>query len=207
MSVHNLFPIPVVEYVLNEKITEQELEFVAKERLNATRNISNWTSADKYILERPEFSRIKCELLRYVNEYFNNVFRTHLNLKIEMYITNSWLNWNEVGDSHHPHCHANSLVSGVLYLDVCDNTDSIEIENPNKLLGNITVGGIGTSQWYEPGRAIPAHTNHLLLFPSVLKHAVSVRRIPITKPRISLSFNTWFKGTMGADTLLTTLTL
>jgi hypothetical protein len=55
------------------------------------------------------------------------LFRTIICPKnnIELYITQSWLNYTEENQYHHRHEHPNSVVSGVLYFD-SDKKDMIK---------------------------------------------------------------------------------
>ena len=45
---------------------------------------------------------------------------------IDLYITQSWLNYTKENQYHHKHEHPNSVISGVLYFDSDKKNDTIK---------------------------------------------------------------------------------
>jgi uncharacterized protein (TIGR02466 family) len=132
-----------------------------------------------------------------VNEYFKEIVNPDKDTKL--YITNSWINLNKNGESHHAHKHPNSLVSAVLYIDTCEG-DTISILRPQETLFNdFNFNNNHKTLWNTPEYTIQAMINRLVMFPSSLPHHVNPRPNTCRGERISLSFNTWFKGTLGSE--------
>jgi uncharacterized protein (TIGR02466 family) len=108
----------------------------------------------------------------------------------EIYITESWLNKTEKGQSHHRHWHPNSVISGVVYLAGDPESGHLRFitSQYNTLEFEIAETNIyNAKSWASPG--IPGS---IILFPSNLEHLVDEYQGDI--PRISMSFNTFVKG-------------
>ena len=194
MKIDNFFPIPISEVKLFRNVNKSEIDFINNQRKYVAQNTGNFSSLDTCILNTPELKEVKEMLTLLVNDYFKTVFDN--GPETELYITNSWVNWTYNGGYHHTHKHTNSLVSGVLYIQTSQD-DEIDFINPNKFLGNINIKPIQTTPWTKESWSYNAIENNVLLFPSTLEHGVNERPHTSYGTRISLSFNTWFKGRIG----------
>jgi len=194
MNIDDFFPIPVGNVALDLELSKEKLDLIKKEHERASINVGNKTSIDRYILENECMKDLKVILTNCINEFFKRVFEPNSDVKV--CITQSWLNWTDNGQHHHLHYHPNSLISGVLYLDASEG-DSINFWNPNKLLGNIRIKTPETGKWNSRYWKCPIKKNDLIIFQSDLKHDVELRPNICQGRRLSLSFNTWFKGTIG----------
>ena len=194
MKIDGFFPIPVSYNKIPRDLNKNEIDFINNQRKNAISNTGNLVSFNKHILDTDELRDLKCILTKHINEYFKIVFEPEKN--VELYITNSWLNWTENDEFHHIHNHPNSLISGVIYVETAPS-DSINFFNPNDILGNINIKTIETGKWICEKWRCPVNKNHVLLFPSTLRHNVDQRCWSRDGTRISLAFNTWFKGFIG----------
>ena len=126
----------------------------------------------------------------------------------DLYITESWFNLTLPNQSHHKHIHPNSIVSGVLYIDVDDKKDVIQFWNYSLLyrygtfdFGTHKINDFNSEMWW-----MPAITGRLYLFPSGLRHSVPVNK-DREKDRLSMSFNTFIKGNLGKDGYKTKLVI
>jgi uncharacterized protein (TIGR02466 family) len=197
MQLEGFFPTPIGFVQMDKTLNKKILEINKIKQFKFRKNFGgggNDVSSDLYILDKDELSDIKKVLTDSVNEYFKEIVNPDKDMKL--YITNSWINVNKNGESHHAHKHTNSIVSSVLYIDTHEG-DTITFLNPNdNLFGNLKIGN-NTTMWDSNEWTIPTKNNILIMFPSTLTHAVSARPNTCTGTRISLSFNTWFKGTIG----------
>ena len=126
--------------------------------------------------------------------------------ELDFYITQSWLNITKPGEYHHDHSHQNSIISGVFYIST-EEDDKITFGDPNvKLRDLIKFEKKEFNVWNSASWFFPSITNELLLFPSWLNHKVDVNE-KATTDRISISFNTFVKGTLGSRKDLTELIL
>ena len=155
-----------------------------------------------YILENKTLKNLKKDLHTKVIDYFDKVICTD-NL-ITPYITQSWINYTKRDQFHHKHNHPNSLVSGIFYVSADKKVDSItfsKVHPEDKIKLHITKHNIFNSS----NCTFPVETGNILLFRSSVPHAVNHKKG--NNIRISLSFNVFFKGTIGDNKALTELVL
>ena len=103
-------------------------------------------------------------------------------------VSQSWLNRSLKGNVHLNHSHPLSIISGILYLT-----------EPAYTI--FTFDSIYKNKYLFPNEDFKEKYCHsgkkgtLILFPSNLSHHVGPHLED--QPRITLSFNTWFKGSIG----------
>jgi len=200
--VHHLFPTPIYSTNINRPFTKEELKFVKNQKKHCNKNHGNITTKDNYILNKKEFSNIKMFLDHCCKDYLERIICPKNNLKL--YITQSWLNYTEENQYHHRHVHPNSIISGVFYFDSDKENDKIKFSNPRtyqQIMPEIKEYNLLNSDtWW-----LPVSTGQLIMFPSSTRHQVDVKKGNNT--RISLAFNTFYKGTIGINNELTELIL
>jgi len=202
--IQSIFPIPIYTTKIDRGFTKQELQFVKEQKKHCSNNQGNINTKDNYILNRKEFKNIKKFLDKHCKDYLNTVICPKNN--IELYITQSWLNYTEANQYHHKHEHPNSVVSGVLYFDSDLKNDKILFSHsrgyqqisPETNTEKFNLWNSGT--WF-----FPVETGNLFMFPSSTTHQVETKKGNNT--RISLAFNTFYKGSVGSNDLLTELIL
>jgi len=203
-TIQNLFPTPIYMTNMDRPFTKQELKFVEEQKKHCHNNEGNITTNDNYILNRKEFKNIKKFLDAACKDYLERIICPKNN--IEFYITQSWLNYTNENQYHHRHEHPNSVVSGVLYFDSDKDKDMIkffshvkyrqikpEIEDDKYNIWN------SDSWWFA------VETGQLVMFPSSTTHQVDTKKGNNT--RVSLAFNTFYKGAVGSNSSLTELIL
>ena len=116
------------------------------------------------------------------------------------YMTQSWANFNTTNTSHHKHWHANSLISGVFFVDgfktpirFSSKSSLFPLEFQYNEFNDLN------SESYN----IELEKGVLLLFPSMLEHEVESNLT--NSQRITISFNTWAEGNFGHKDRLTEL--
>jgi uncharacterized protein (TIGR02466 family) len=187
MQIFGIFSHPVVLFEY-PKLELETYNYFRKEEENKIINTLNTSSQNDEVLDNPLSNPLKKRICESINKFKKNILSSEINL----YITQSWLNFTEKKEAHHVHTHPNSIISGVYYYDV-DNNDNISFENPCKFQYefNPSIYNIFNSeQW-----TIPVRKNCLILFMSNLGHFVKQKKEEGT--RRSLSFNTFFKPPFG----------
>jgi uncharacterized protein (TIGR02466 family) len=155
------------------------------------------SSTDKNVLHRPEFSEVHRIVLREVDQYVRDIFAVSRN--IEFYVTNSWINVHRRGHSAGAHIHNNSLISGVLYLKVGENTGDIVFHRDTLSLLpfppalDLDVDSYNIYNCKSWGHR--PKTNDICLFPSVLSHSVAPNTSD--EERWCLAFNVFARGNIG----------
>ena len=202
--IHSIFPIPIYTTKMDRGFTKQELQFVKEQKKHCSNNLGNINTKDNYILNRKEFKNIKKFLDKHCKEYLDTVICPKNN--IELYITQSWLNYTEANQYHHKHEHPNSVVSGVFYFDSDVKNDKILFSH-SKSYEQIKPEIYDTkfNLWNSSSWFFPVETGNLFMFPSSTTHQVETKKG--TNTRISLAFNTFYKGSVGSNFQLTELIL
>ena len=197
--INSIFPTPIYISKLKRELTNKELSFIDKTKLDVYKNEGNTTSNDNYILNQKAFKNLKEDLDIIVQDYFQKVVSP--TDAITPYITQSWLNYTETNQYHHKHQHPNSLVSGVFYINCDDKFDKIKFfkDGYKTIKPEIKDWNIWNSEtwWFS------VKTGDVILFPSSLTHMVETKEGDNT--RISLAFNVFIKGTVGNNKNLTEL--
>ncbi len=187
----NLFAVPLYRSTLKRAFTGTESEFFQQELREPVLAIGNYASRNKDVLGAEQMQQIRAIIQQHLDHYFSIVFNT--SNKVSLRITQSWLTRTTKGQSHHTHTHPNSVVSGVLYINLAQRDGINFFRNED-------------SQWYELMRTEDTYYNasryfiqtaigEIILFPSNIRHGVHAVSDDIE--RVSLSFNTFFHGEIG----------
>ncbi len=202
MIIRQLFPEPVYFSKLDRALTKKELKILNEHKKKTTSNAGNTTSSENYVLENKTLNNLKKDLHTKVMNYFDKVICT--DNPITPYITQSWINYTKSDQFHHKHNHPNSLISGVFYISADKEVDSITFYKPypdERIRLHITK----PNPFNSTNLRFPVETGNVFLFPSRLVHGVDKKKG--NNIRTSLSFNVFFKGTIGNDKALTELVL
>lgn len=122
-------------------------------------------------------------------DYTTNAFAQRLGLRMPTFIDSVWININKPGATNMEHRHPKTMLSGVFYLKVPQNSGRIVFTNP---ISNFDM--IWTDDYidnYTPYNSechyhMPIN-NELILFPSWLSHKVEKNNSD--SDRVSLAFN------------------
>ena len=192
--IHGVFPCPVYITKRDSNLSpreEKEIGKIIKEGMGG--NMGNSSTTNGFIFD-DKLKEIKqfCEqqLKIYVKEVINPKGESNF------YITQSWLNITKPGEWHHEHFHANSIISGVFYISTGEG-DNITFTDPNqKIKDLLKLEHKEFNIWNSTRWFFSVNNNELILFPSWLHHQVDTNE-KATTDRISLSFNTFVRGTLG----------
>jgi len=180
--------IELKDYV--EKLAEEDKEG------KVASNYGGWQSKSFEILDQKPIAieRFMHSLQRCINEC------TKMAGMPDLIISDYWWNINYHKDYNQPHNHRDSMLSGVYYIDVPEDSDSkIHFDREDE------------AQYYLP-RLMPQRNqitavratytplnNNVLIFPSWVIHYVDGNKSQ--KPRISMSFNTSIAATEANNEL------
>lgn len=189
----NLFATPLYKSALEQSLTEKEIDYIKQQLQDPVKAISNLSSKNKNVLDAPELAGIRAALQERLDDYLHTVFKS--SNKVSLQITQSWLSVTRKGESHHSHLHPNSVVSGVLYINVAKD-DGINFYRNEDMLWYDLVRE--KENYYNASRYfVGVQAGDVLLFPSNLKHGV--REVHDNIERVSLAFNSFFTGELGRD--------
>jgi len=197
-SVAPLFSTPLFISQLSQP-DSQSIAIVKQAEMHRVKAENGWASNDTRILDLPDMQYLKASILREISAYAFEALG--LKRKYQFQITNSWVMKHQKGDFAHPHAHANSLISGVYYVETYENS-----------------GAIWFSKNYKDYNLFPAYLDWeferrdilnadrwpvlpkngmLVLFPSHLEHSVDPSQADVD--RYCIAFNVFVKGKFGSD--------
>lgn len=196
MQIVNLFPTAVGMFDLGRDFTKDELDYLLNQEMAP--NMGNTTSKYRFILRDERMADLRAFVQKSIDTYFENIIAP--SKEVSLYVTQSWMNYSSKGQWHHAHEHPNSFLSGVFYIQ-SDSQDKIffdknqyeQIQFPTEKWNTYN----SKTWWLE------ATQGRLIIFPSSLRH--NVPPVETDHTRVSMSFNTFAKGLIGAEENLTAL--
>ena len=206
----SLFSTPIVNTNIGREFTEEEMDCFANILIekNEKEGMQNHQSKDRYLFDNTfaeELYEIQKFCEHHLKQYLEEVEGVDTDLA-GLRITQSWLNKNKPSESHHPHIHRNSYLSGVFYIRCLPN-DHINLVNCIKgSYHNMEFSQEKVTEWNSNGAIVSVKKGDLILFPSWVPHHVDINETKETE-RISLSFNTFPIGEMGNYDFATQLKL
>ncbi len=202
----SLFPTPVLiaQYPMPY---EKELDYIRamtcrRENKGGDKtNVIHYNrqSEDTFVLDKPELSNVRAFIESKIHKFVTEVMSSDNHI----IITQSWVNKSGKGESHHEHVHPNSIVSGVWYPVISEKLPPIQFRSKNQR--DVSLSTAKFNNFNSATFLLPMKAGELILFPSNLTHSVPANQSETE--RISLSFNTWAKGSLGDINSLTFLPL
>lgn len=195
VSVLNLFPTPIAKLKLGI-LTQQFVRFAGPIKNEEHQSKNN------YLLDGAAFLSLKKSILPHVSSFMKYV----LCIDGEPFITQSWVNKNSIGNGHHKHHHPNSIVSGVVYLDVPAGASIVFHKNTGNNSYAMQPALLEPLNDYtKPYFELAVESGDLVLFPSYLWHSVPANLDK--KDRWSLAFNCVTNEKIGSAARLNELKL
>jgi uncharacterized protein (TIGR02466 family) len=196
-KVLNLFPtpvyrssIPALDPITYQKLINQEWEYVDG-------FVTHTETAERHLLDRPEYLGIRAELQKHIDVYVYEVIGVQQDQLWE--ITTSWVNRSQPEQYHSTHWHSNSMVSGVLYIDTNPKSGAIvfhkDRSHKNLWGDTLRVDFTKETDYNTEAVGLLPNKNEVLLFPSILNHSVMTNESD--SDRFSLAFNVFPRGIFG----------
>ena len=193
-KVFQLFPISL--YKASFDIDEDTKQLFYNEEYERMFSGNGFYTKNKYLLHDKKYSYVIDNIKKHLN-YFTRKYMT-VSDDVNFYLQNSWAVKHKGEDWAQSHSHANSLISGVYYLNTDEKSGNIRFEKPTGYTNlfhestNIQFNELDNHNcaiWVETPK-----NGDLFLFPSHLTHSVNLNLSHIT--RYSVSFNFHIEGTL-----------
>jgi len=200
-EVHPLFAEPFFRANIAGAITPKQIQYI--QSLKMVQNMENLISESLYIFEEPELKSIKDAVQETLDIYAREV----MGIPQRLYVTQSWSLVCNSNVGMHGHSHSNSILSGSLYYcDLPDPPGSM-VFTRHMTYQQIDLGPDANKRniYNSPINRVTPKPNDVFLFSSGLTHMVEQNITP--KPRHSIAFNTFVKGTLGNYRAVTQLKL
>jgi uncharacterized protein (TIGR02466 family) len=191
-----LFSTPLYTSVLNT--TQEELDFIKQVEFKRVPADNGDQSVNIHILDHPKLVNLKKQIYNHLKNLTTNALC--LTTAVTFNLQNSWVMRHKKGDWSHEHNHANSIFSGILYIETDEQSGEIVFLKGNHLnlfpsALNIPVTNyneINSSMW-----EITPTSGQLILFPSHLTHRVSPSKSD--NLRYCIAFNLFPNGILNQE--------
>lgn len=154
-------------------------------------NQFNLNSKNHKILDFEQFKELKYQIIEKTKFYFYRIMGA--DLKIQLKITDSWLNRSTESNRHQRHYHRDSIISGVVFLSAEESSGgNLVFHSEKRPWIDFNVSEDKQSIWNMTEWLERPKVGQLLIFPSYLDH--EVEEYTSKNSRISLSWNTWIQS-------------
>ena len=199
MILHTLFPTPVV--VHNIQPTERLVSFFKNLETNR-RFDENLKDENKYrkmygshtqniqILKKKECSELRTEIMQAALEFSNEIMCYKCKGIAD---TLSWLSIKAPGESHIPHTHPNSFISGVYYYEDIPKETPLIFQKGGKstttfqMIPPFDVEKSMNSPFASREYGILPKKGDLVLFPSYLLHYVPMNTLTLNRGGLAIN--------------------
>jgi len=189
----SLFPTPL--YSSEIAITDTIKDIVKRFQFERIDGGSANISVNKYVLNEPDLEDLKKIIDDHVQDFGHKIYSPADG--VDFVLKNSWVMEHPPGDYNFAHFHVNSLISGILYINVLPNSGDLIFQksNDNLQLGMIDIGVKEYNPFNSKTFRVTPVEGQILLFPSNLFHRAETNQSD--KTRYCLPFNYFVKGTLG----------
>ena len=153
-------------------------------------------SKNNFILHDPLVVSLKNEIISSFEKYAYDILK--ISERIKFKLMNSWIVKCEKGDETNGHVHNNSLLSGVLYLQVDNETDKIIFSTRLPLFSPLIEISFSHSNIFNSDFfSFDVEEGKIIFFPSCVPHRVAPKKSEVV--RYSLAFNFFPYGNFQVD--------
>jgi uncharacterized protein (TIGR02466 family) len=187
--------IPIFHETSNFVLNEEEKNIIIhQEKFKLDQEIykSPHSSLNLYLLNSPELKRIKSFFKETINKFKENV----LEIKNELYMTNSWFTINDKQHFHHKHSHPNVFLSMIYYVQCESGNLEFYIKsslqegfNFDYTVKNYNI--FNCTKW-----TLKTKTNDIVIFPGWIDHKTTPNLS--NEKRIALVANFFIRGKLGS---------
>jgi uncharacterized protein (TIGR02466 family) len=192
-EIMSLFSTPVVKINIGRDFTKDEINYISNIPMTKIGTIKRKKGQESLkttlFKDSPNLKNIKSFCEYHIKQYLKHIEGVDTNL-VSLRITESWLNKNKPGESHHSHHHPNSYLSGVFYFNCLPNDHINIINRLDRMYTNMRFQTERITDWNANRKTINVKEGDLIIFPSWVTHGVSPNETKDTE-RISLAFNTF----------------
>tara|TARA_B100000686_G_scaffold355200_1_gene470991 strand:+ start:8116 stop:8766 length:651 start_codon:yes stop_codon:yes gene_type:complete len=199
-EVTPLFAIPLCKTSINP-VDDEVINYLKNLEYKPHLYSNAQNSVNVHVLDEPIVKPLRDQIYFKLDSFMHNFLG--VDRKHKFIAETSWMNKYEKNDWSGEHAHANSLISGVLYLSDVKDTGNINFHK-DRSWKNIFTDTVlpdfteeaGLNVYNANGWSFQPKKWELVMFPSHLLHSVSPNRTD-GQIRWSLAFNCFIRGPVG----------
>ena len=201
MNLLNLKAVPIAHEGNVYSINQKELNVIKKIKYRPPKE-GHYLSETISLLENKTLASLKKFIIEKAEEYTRNV----LEIKDQIYLTQSWSTINPTNAFHPLHTHPNTFISIVYYAqcksgDLYFDVDSSSIREGFNFEYTIDKFNIYNSS----GWTLPVKEGDIVLFPGHIHHGSLPNKSP--ESRIIVGANFFIKGKIGSKKAISLMTI
>ena len=188
-----LFSSPLYQTIV--PVDQHDIDLVTNTQYNRSEGNNGYISINQQLINKT----LEDKLDPHISNYIHN----QLQIQQSFTIINSWCNKHTKGDYLPSHSHANSIFTGIYYIQVPPQSGNILSLHQSPFIPSFVPGTIiptvNQSNIYN-SKSIDIHLEEgtLLLFPSHIEH--SAPQSQSDQVRYAISFNIFLHGEFGDST-------
>ena len=200
MELINLKSIPIYRENVKFSLNKEELSLLKK--LEFYKNNGFYITLSSEILNDVKFNRIKNFFNQKAEFYKNKI----LEIKNEIYLTQSWSTINKKGSFHHMHKHPNTFISVVYYIS-CDGGSLFFDLNKSQLEEgfNFEYNIKNYNSYNSTGYNLNVNSGDIVIFPGWLSHKSIINNSDTDKFLIGCNY--FIKGQLGSEKTYSKITI
>ena len=183
-------PTVIYKNTIAHQTTDEQFEYLDKLTISDV-----VLSEEMHLLDKDIFADLRWEVVQNLRHYEKHICGYVDNPTLD--ITESWYRETVPGNHQDRHRHPNSMLSGVLYLQVPEQSEEysgIVIETGHFQFPNFQFEYQCQSNKYNTQSVyIPVKTGEMIIFPSWMEHYVATNQ-SATESRKVIAFNTFMRG-------------
>lgn len=193
MNVFSLFPYPLMHECI--EISQSNIDFLGKQKFIRTLGNDGWLSDNKHILNDSNLVDLKANIQKLLDHYVFGVLKFEKSVRVNL--LNSWIVKHGANDSSVSHNHFNSLISGIVYLNVSETSGQLVFErNPMTNLFPPFKFDVVESNMFNSGSfSVTPSVGDVVIFPSIINHSVTPNFDNIE--RLCIAFNAFIDGSIN----------
>ncbi len=201
MEIINLKAIPIAYEKNVYRVNKEELDVIKKTEHKPPHK-GHYLSKTISLLENKTLASLKKLIIEKAEEYIRNV----LEIKDQIYLTQSWSTFNPINASHPIHFHPNAFISLVYYVQ-CTSGDLQFYLNTTSLREcfNFRYSVHKFNTYNSQTLGIAVKTGDIVLFPGHIHHGSLPNKS--SEPRIVIGANFFIKGTLGSEKEVSLITI
>lgn len=196
-KIHNLWPTPVYEY--NFPVKPEWAHCVKTTEYERTATGNGYISKNRYLLENTDLFELRDQIDLHLNNYTKLFLGVRDNANF--YLQNSWSTRHDTDDWCQAHYHGGSLISGVYYIDVPENSGELIFQRMSNYVNlfhsSINLEYDKETYINEDLQFFKVKAGDIILFPSHVMHRIRKNVTPYS--RYSLAFNYFVRGKFGIE--------
>lgn len=191
-----MFPVPLYT-AFDLEISNEDKHYIFSTDYHLANSENGYISKNRQLLNDVNLTGLRDTIDEHVNNFVKEVFNPKDD--VEFYMTSSWAMKHRHKDHANSHYHVNSIISGIVYLNVDDESGDLIFVNRNSTTHypQLQIPSEKNTMYTNTREYVKPKNNQIVIFPSHISHAVNYNESSIE--RYCVAFNYFVRGRLGSE--------